>query len=107
MASTKERDGALEISNISANWDYATEKPGHWPEIPRIASISYHPGGADIFIVRQRDAAGVRRMQATTADIYDDRIKYFHGSRVVPFINYGECTLNLGHLVVIELWRDP
>ena len=107
MATTLEKDGALEITSISADWDYRTERPSHWPKHPRLTSISFHPGGADILIIKQHDANGVTRFKASCEDFHDDRIKYFHGSRVVPFIPYAECTFNTGHLIIIELWREP
>jgi len=106
MATTLEQEGCLEITGIVGDWDYATEKPDSWPDNPRLASISLHPGGADVLIVRQRRVGAVRRVHWSCADTNDDRVKYFHGTRVVPFIDESECTLNAGHVVIIELWRE-
>ena len=106
MATVIAEDGCMEITGIVADWDYAASKPDDWPDNPRLASISYHPGGADEFVVRQRRVGAVRRIHWTCADANDDRVKYFHGVRCVPFIDLSECTLNAGHVVIIELWRD-
>jgi len=108
VATEKERDGCLEISSISADWDYAVSKPTSWPDNPRLSSIEFHPGAAsDRVVIRQRDDNGpVRFDSGATDNVGDARIKYFHGLRVVPYIVYSESTLSTNHYIVIELWRE-
>ena len=108
MAATpKEEDGCLELTAIDANWVYADSKPSNWPAIPRLMSIEFHPGAIDDeLIVLQRKAGGVQRFHVKCENLYDQRIKYFHGSRVMPYIDYDNSTLSAGHMVVIELWRE-
>jgi len=106
MATTKERSGALEISAIAADWNYVTDRPSHWPVNPRLMSIEFHPGGSDVMAITEGDDQGLLRFYANCQDSYDSRIKYFHGNRCRPYIDFSECSLTAGHKVIIELWRE-
>lgn len=108
MTTTLEKDGALELSSISADWDYKASKPDSWPDNPRLSSIEYHPGSAnDRCIFRHKDIAGIRRFDSNySASDNDSRIKYFHGVRCVPYLKYSECVFSAGAYVIIELWRE-
>ena len=108
MATENERDGCLEITNIAADWDYTVSKPGHWPENPRLNSIEFHPGAAsDRLVVKQGSDDGPVRFDSMPADSdADSRIKYFHGAKVIPYIDYDKCTFSAGHRVVIEQWGE-
>jgi len=106
MATANELNGCLEISGIAADWDYKASKPANWPDHPKIASIQFDPGAADdvLVIVEQWDL-GPQRFYAKCNDVYDQRCKYYHGSRMIPYIDFSACTLSAGHKVTIELWR--
>ena len=108
MTNTLEKSGALEISDIDADWDYKTEKPDTWQNRPRLNSIEFHPGAAnDRCIFRQGNDGGIRRFDSNYADSESDsRIKYFHGSRARPYLKYSECVFSVGAYVIIELWRE-
>ena len=107
MATALERDGCLEITGIAADWDYNSNRPPGWPVKPRIMSIEFDPGAADdVLLIKERDAGGPQRFYAMCENTYDQRCKYFHGCRVVPFNDFSECALSAGHKVTIELWRD-
>jgi hypothetical protein len=108
MTTELEFEGTLELSNIDADWDFSTQRPSKWQVNPRISSIEFHPGAAnDLLVVRHGSVGGVRRFFSNYADSQSDsRIKYFHGSRVIPYIKFSECVFSSGHLVIIELWRD-
>ena len=107
MATQIEAHGSLEITSISGDWNYATDKPDDWPVLPRIASIQFDPGDADDQLtITDGNDGGPRRVFFNCEDAYDQRIKYFHGSRMVPYIDYSESSFSAGHRVVIELWRD-
>ena len=107
MATELELNGALEITEIAADWNYRDSKPDKWPDHPRIASIQFDPGAADdeLYIAEQ-EAGGPQRFYVKCENTYDQRIKYYNGSRVQPFILFASCNLSAGHKVTIELWRE-
>ena len=108
MATENERDGCLVLESIAADWDYRASKPTDWPDNPRLNSIEFHPGAADnVMVVKQGNDTGPERFYCECKDVNDSRIKYYHGARVMPYIDFGDCTLNAGHKVIIELWREP
>jgi hypothetical protein len=100
--------GTILVEGIDADWDYDTDKPHGWPDNPRLSSIEFHPGStSDRMVVKQHGESGIDRFDSGEADsVSDNRIKYFHGTRCSPFIDYSECTLSAGHKVIIELWRE-
>lgn len=106
MTTELETDGCLDLTSIAADWNYAVSKPANWPDNPQLVSIEFHPGAAsDRLVVKQRGDAGAIRFDSMAVDgVADSRIKYFYGARVIPFIDYSECTFSTGHRVVIELW---
>jgi len=107
MATETASHGTLTITSIAADWDYKTSKPSSWPDVPRIASIQFTPGAADDKItVKEQGDTGPTVFYVICENAYDQRIKYFHGTRIIPFIDFGDCTLSTGHSVTIELWRD-
>ncbi len=108
MATEVVKDGTLEITAIAADWDYRAWdwKANGWPAYPRLASIEYHPGGADTFVVKHRDDGGPTRFFGRCQSSNDSRIKYLHGSRLMPYLDFSECTLNAGHKLIFELWRE-
>ena len=109
MAATElETDGCLILTAIDGDWSYRVSKPNTWPDVPRISSIEFHPGAAsDRMIIKQGGPNGATRFDSGIAqNAGDSRIKYFHGTRVTPFVDFGDCTLSEGHKVIIELWRE-
>jgi hypothetical protein len=107
MATVLERNGTLQITEISADWDYKTNKPDSWPERPRLTSIRFNPGAADdeLYIAEQNDG-GPEVFYSKCQSVYDQRVEYYHGQRVVPYIDFSLCSFSAGHKVVIKLWRD-
>lgn len=107
MATELELNGVLEITSIAADWDYRASKPSNWPDHPRIASIQFDPGAADdVLLIKEQSDGGPQRFFSRCENTYDQRIKYFHGARVMPYIDFSECTLSANHKVTIELWRE-
>ena len=108
MTTAIELNGCLDITSIDADWDYASGKPSHWAERPRLLSIEFHPGSAsDRMVIKESEEGGPQRFDSGEVDSSSDsRIKYFHGVRVRPFIDFSECTLSAGHRVIIETWRE-
>lgn len=107
MATLIELNGCLEITGIADDWEYRNDKPSSWPDHPRINSIQFDPGAADdVLVVNEQKAGGPQRFFAKCQDTYDQRCKYYHGARMLPFIDFSACTLSAGHKVTIELWRE-
>jgi hypothetical protein len=107
MADILERGGCLEITNIAADWDYKSGKPDDWPDTPRLTSIEFDPGAADdVLMVKAQDDGGPQRFFAKCENTYDQRCKYYHGQRFIPYVDFSDCVLSGGHKVVIELWRE-
>lgn len=107
MATELEKNGCLEITSIAADWDYRASKPSGWPNKPRLLSIQFDPGATDDkLLVREQDDGGATRFYAICQNGYDQKIKYFHGVRVMPYIDFSGSTLSAGHRVTIELWRE-
>ena len=106
MAITIEDQGFIDITSISADWDYASEVAAYprEKEGPIIDLILFAPGAAnDRLVIKNGDASGPVVFKAT-ATTTDERVVYYHGKRMRPFIDYSECTLSTGHQVVISLW---
>lgn len=107
MATENERHGTLEITGIAADWDYKTSKPINWPDIPRLNSIQFNPGAAsDCLVVKEKDEDGPKIFYALCENTNDQRVKYYHGNRKIPFIDHGDCTFTGTYSVIIELWRE-
>ena len=108
MTTQIDLNGCLDISEITADWDYEVSKPLNWHNRPRLLSIEFHPGSAsDRMVIKESRADGPVRFDNGEVDsASDSRIKYFHGVRATPYIDYSECTLSAGHRVIIETWRE-
>jgi hypothetical protein len=106
VATQVELNGVLEITSISADWDYKASKPAGWPNRPQIASVQFNPGAADDeLMIREQESGGPERFFSKCENAYDQRCKYYFGNRIIPYIVFSESTLSAGHKVVIELWR--
>lgn len=108
MTTENMRAGIIELTAINADWDYATQKPNHWPIHPRLMSMQFNPAAAgDKIYVREENEAGPVIFEVTADSADDQRIKYFHGTRGKPYVDYSECILTAGHKLIIDLWREP
>ncbi len=107
MATQNERKGNLTITSIAEDWVYSTSKPPHWPDRPRLSSICFIPGAtSDKLIVKEENESGPEVIWVTAETVNSQKIKYFHGGVCIPFIDFSECILSAGHMVMIQLWRD-
>ena len=108
MTTQLDLNGCLDISEIDADWDYGDSKPDDWHNRPCLMSIEFHPGSAsDRMVIKEAREDGPVRFDSGEVDsASDSRIKYFHGVRVTPFIDFSDCTLSAGHRVIIETWRE-
>lgn len=62
----------------------------------------------DRLVIKQESDVGPTRFDSNYVDDQSDsRIKYFHGIRVIPYLDYSDCVLSAGHKLIIELWRQP
>jgi hypothetical protein len=107
MPTTILRDGALiNISAISADsaWTDIFTSGQDLTTGPMIDWIMFVPGSAnDKMVIKKKTAAGpigFRALCLTT----DEKIVYFHGARFPFIIDFSDCTLNAGHMVIIQLW---
>lgn len=108
MTTENIRHGVIELTAISADWDYRASVPTGWPNHPRIMSMQFNPAASgDKIYVRDEDENGPVVFEVTADSSDDQRIKYFHGTRAMPYVDFSECILTAGHKLIIDLWREP
>jgi len=98
MANTVTTEGHfIEVSAMDSDYDFG--------EFSRISSIQFNPGAAgDTLVVKNGSATGPKMFYAVCTGTDDQRIIYYFGTRCRPYIDYSECTLSVGHSVIINLW---
>ena len=100
MADTVLKSGNVQsISAIDVDWDQGQIYP--------LQSIQFVPGAAaDVLVVKEGSASGpilAYFKAAATALDGSVLVKYFlHGQNHRPYIDFSECTLSSGHMVIIE-----
>jgi hypothetical protein len=112
-------ENMLHISGLNTNWDMAVsgglaDVDGNsdiygdnkdYNKGPKTNSIQFDPGAADDeLFIRHKTATGPIIFHCKGSDDKDQRIRYYHGQRVRPYIKYSECTLSAGHAIQIHLW---
>jgi len=103
MATEVQSKGTIQITGIAADWDWGTVMTD-FPNDVRLASITFVPGAAnDKLIVKEDSAAGAVIMHALCLDT-DEKIKYFYGTKHSPYVDFSDCILSAGHMVIIDLW---
>jgi len=95
----------IDISDITEDVN-AWEIFGHTtPDITKIKRIEFIVGNADDVIVIKQDGPGgpeIARLGSAVA-AESDRCYFEGGQYMTPFIDFGDCTLNVGHKVIFEL----
>lgn len=106
MANTVSTTGyATNISAMDSNFIWSTTFLGQTHL--KLNSIEFIPGATDdVLIVRNGGTTGAIIFKVKCENDYDQRIKYFHGTRYCPCILYSECTLSPGHLVIVTRWPN-
>lgn len=118
MANTTKLEGRfLQIKGLDADWSVPGDLPGFQKTGLRVVSIRVHPSAAsDVSVIKQ----GKSSQTATTAAIattttapeifrakhstdQDDRIEYYDGSPMWPFIDISDWTLGTAANARVEM----
>lgn len=106
MANTITNDGkVVQISAIDSDWTWTDTFPRTTEGI-KIHSIAFHTAAAtDVCIIKQTNASGPRLFKASghSVETVEERVQYFHGQRLKPFLDVGDGAYNAGAVVVIVL----
>lgn len=98
MANSVNITGAITtISSIDSDYDFGDYKP--------LQAIRFNPAGADTCIVRNGGASGAEVFNANTAAATDDRVQYYNGQLISPFLDYSACSLTSGAKVTLVFSR--
>lgn len=102
MANTIVKKGLIiDITDIDSDWLYSAtvNDTGLFLE-----SIQFDPVQADDeCIIKEDGETGAIIFHAKCADAYDQKIKYFHGERKHPFLDFSDGTFTAGTRILIEL----
>ena len=105
MASFKRSGNFFEITGITADVDSKEIFQDSDLNVKKVKRIEFIVGNAnDILVVKEANDAGpeITRL-GSTSTIESDRTYFEGGQYMKPFIDFGDCTLNAGHKVIIEL----
>ena len=105
MASFKRSSNFFEITSIAADVDSKEIFQDSDLNVKKVKRIEFIVGNAnDILVVKEANDAGpeITRL-GSTSTIESDRCYFEGGQYMKPFIDFGDCTLNAGHKVIIEL----
>lgn len=107
MANTiKLTENAIHLIAIDADWNwydtltaFATDKPA----IP-IHSIQFKPAATgDHCVIKNGSGTAAVIFDKEAADKYDDKVVYFHGEKLKPFLDVGDGSYNAAARVIITL----
>jgi len=108
MANTISLDGnVLQISAIDTDWTWSDTFPAYkYPNGIKIESIRFDTAAStDVCIIKQVDGTGERLFKASghTVEAVDEKIQYFNGVRLKPFLDVGDGVYNAAASVTIIL----
>ncbi len=95
----------INVSSITEDCEWFTILNHTTNKVNKFKRISF-VGGAnnDVLVVKQGDDTGPEICRLGTPDAdRPERIYFFGGQYLTPFIDFGDCTLNVGHMVIFEL----
>ncbi|MBW1983368.1 MAG: hypothetical protein JRI53_01505 [Deltaproteobacteria bacterium] len=101
-----ENNLTIEIAGVGAgaidsDWSYADDPNDRGL---KIMSIQFSPAATgDKCVIKEGDEDGPEIFNPLCADVYDSKIKYFHGKKKHPFLDFGDGVYTAGAKVVIEL----
>lgn len=91
MANLVESNGKFEINSIAADYDYESSII--------CKAIVFIPGAAsDAISIKDVDDTGVKLYILSTDG--EPRVLPMYLTKIVPYIDFSECTLSAGHRVV-------
>ena len=105
MANDITYDGqVIELKSIDSDWNwydnltaFATSKVG----VP-IHSIQFAPATAgDHCVIKNTSGTGPTIFDKEATDKYDDKVVYFHGEELKPFLDVGDGSYNAAAKVII------
>lgn len=108
MANTIEQDGlTVYITDIDSDWSWGELSPKHGDENGvRLSSIQFDPvQAADKCIIKEGGVTGAPFFTPICADVYDQKIKYFHGQLKKPVLDFSAGVFTANTKVIIELWE--
>ena len=108
MANTINRVGnVVELSAIDTDWTWSdTFTESIYENGLRIDWIQFNTAAAtDVCIIKEASATGPKIFKASgnTIDTTDERIVYYHGARLKPFLDVGDGSYNASATVIICL----
>ena len=78
----------------------------------RVNYIRFHPGATnDLCSIEDADNSEVKHFLALCADVYDDKVQYYHGSKLKLEIDCNDtdgtwaAVYSAGNVITIQLWR--
>ena len=102
MANTIVKTGlTIDITDIDEDWLFSAtvNDTGLY-----ISSIQFSPiQTGDKCVIKEGGATGAIIFDALCADAYDHKIKYFHGERKQPFLDFGDGSFAAGTRILIEI----
>jgi hypothetical protein len=95
----------VQISSIDSDWDYsdtfASASDGIY-----VQSIQFNPAATDDeLVIKDASDTGAVIMSVKCADAYDQKIKYFYGAQIKPYLDFDQGTFTAGSSVIIHLGR--
>ena len=105
-ATETEQGDTVTLSSIAADWTWSGNcRMYGGGRGTRLNYILWSPGSADdVLVIKEQSPSGPQMFYGWAVDRTDQHIIYYHGSRKRPVIDYSECTLSTGSLVIFELW---
>jgi len=96
----------IDLVNIDSDWNwydtltaFASDKGG----IP-IHSIQFKPAATgDHCVIKNGSNTAAVIFDKEAANQYDDKVVYFHGEELKPFLDVGDGTYNAGARIIITL----
>ena len=107
MATVLKTENFIEISSIAADLEAKTilgTDDAH--KYTKIRSITFLPGADnDKCVIKNGSAASAMVTVLASPDVELPAIRYFDdgGQWIKPFVDFSECTLNAGHMLIFEL----
>ncbi len=105
MATFVRSGNFVEVTAIGADVTAAQIFIHTAPPIVKLKRIEFIVGNAnDVLVVKEGGETGpeITRLGSAAA-AESDRCYFENGQYMQPFIDFGECTLNVGHKVIFEL----
>ncbi len=97
----------VEINTITEDFDWGTDSATIvYDTDPKIDHVTFVAGAsADELVLRDGSAANTSPLFAKmTSGDGEERTVYFHGARKRLCVDFGDCTLNTGHAMIVCLW---